>query len=308
MPRALNHLILVVILFANAAATMLWTTSTALALEPTPGCTTSKEFSATLRYLRSQKEFELPESEMRLIAKSVSEGCTGAALRFMRTSQLLSRSGVGSKNSVTSALELSHKTDRETETFLAVFRRAFLAENLDLDVRTSLKMARSLSIEFDGDVLAVRDDFEKILDFCVNGQHVELTKSKCGQLAARLAQKGQGFSGGVSRSFIEVFEFLTQDSKGPKIAVSAALTKSEQLATAGPAYAENFIHAYVFASSEDGLQLTDVQAMKHAQEMAGKSLASQTATAQIRKSKTYSRAPASHQSSLKPSVPPSVKK
>lgn len=263
------------------------------AFDTAPTCTSTKEYAATLRYLRSQKEFELPENEMRQTAKTVSEGCTGAALRFMRTAQLLSRSGVGSKNSVTSALELSHKTDRETETFLAVFRRAFLAENLDLDVRTSLKMARSLSIEFEGDVLAVRDDFEKILDFCVGGQQVELSKNQCGQLAARIAQKGQNFSGGIAHSFVDVFEFLTKSSKGPKISVSYALKKSEELASSGPAYAENFIQGYLFAASEDGLQYTDQQAMKFAQEMAGKSTAAQTANLANKKSKIPTRMPTS---------------
>lgn len=252
--------------------------TSAFGREPAPNCTSAKEFSTSLRYLRAQKDFELPEAEMRRIAKEVSEGCTGAALRFMRTAQLLSRSGVGSKSAVKSAMELSQKTDRETETFLAIFRRAFLAEHLDLDVRSSLSMARSLSIEFEGDILAVRDDFEKILDFCVSGKHLELSKGQCGELAARLARKGQDFSGGVALSFVSVFEFLTKHAKGPKLGVAPALQKAEAAATSGPAYAENFIQGYLFAISEEGLQLTEPQAMKHAQEMALRG-ATQTAIA-----------------------------
>src|SRR4051812_28021482 len=77
-------------------------------------CLTTREYVTTLEFLRDSKEFQLPEKDARALATRVSDGCTGAALRFIKVTRLLTKAGVGSKDAVTTAADFAHRTDAET--------------------------------------------------------------------------------------------------------------------------------------------------------------------------------------------------
>lgn len=230
-------------------------------------CMTSREFITTLEFLRDFKELAIQEQDAQAAARKVAEHCTGAAQRFIRVAKTLSRAGLSGKNSVESGLEFASRTDRETETFLLVFSRAFLAEFLDLDLRSAMQMARSLSTQFDGDVLAVRDDFETVLEFCLRSKGLDLPRPRCGTLAAQLARKGGDYSGGISRPFIKLYQFL-ESERGPALDKEKSLTLAQELVAEGGAdSADNFIHAYRYAISKSGLELSAKDAMGFARSM-----------------------------------------
>ncbi len=232
-------------------------------------CTSAVEYVATLEYLRGgSKEYKVPEEEARKIAMDVSAGCSGAALRFIKVVQVLSKAELGARDAVRVATELSTKTDRETETFIAVFKRAYSEDSLDLDLFSSMKIARALSTEFEGDVLAVREDFEKIVDFCVNEKKLDLPPPVCAEMASRIARRGQAWSGGVSSGFLKIYEFARSHADGPKISTGAALRLAEELTADGPGAADNFIQGYRYASGAKGLGLPIEQAMIFAEKMA----------------------------------------
>lgn len=231
------------------------------------GCTTSREFITALEFLKKNQEIKLPEDQLRNTALAVSRGCTGAAQRFIRVSQLLAGAGLSGKDALQAGLEFASRTDRETETFIAIFQKGFLAEHLDLSVGASLSLARSLSTEFEGDVLAVRDDFETLLDYCIQAQHLDLPRPQCAQFASELARKGQNWSGGLARPFIDLFEFMRSD-KGPQLATGDALRLSKTLIEQGPDGPSNFIQGFRYASSNKGLALTRSEAIAFAQDLA----------------------------------------
>jgi hypothetical protein len=178
----------------------------------------------------------------------------------------LSRAGLGGQDSVKKALAFSKRTDMETETFITVFRRAFAQDSLDLDLRSSIKMADSLTAEFEGETLAVRDDFEKILDFCTEEKNLNLPRPECGAFAARVAKLGEKWSGGVSGPFIRAFEYMRSE-KGAHLATGKALELSEKLIAAGRDSADNFITAHKYGLNKKGLDLTDSGALSFAMEM-----------------------------------------
>jgi hypothetical protein len=240
------------------------------------GCTATREYVATLQFLRDHSELQLPDAERQKIADQVATGCSGAGLRFIRVAQLLFRSGLGSSDALKTAIELSHKTDREAATFITVFEEAFLSENLDLDLRSSMQMARALSTEFQGDVLAVRDDFRTLVDYCAGAAKLDLPKPECGRFAVRLAKEGEPFSGGIARPFIETFEFLRGGKDGPGLATHAALKMSEQVLANGPAAGENFVQAYRYATAKAGLGLGTRDALQFAESMAKKTTLAQS--------------------------------
>jgi hypothetical protein len=239
----------------------------ASSVDPDTECTFSREYITTLEYLRSEKALAVPEADARKTAEKVALGCTGAAQRFIRVASTLGRSGVAANDSLKDALEFSGRSDVETETFLAVFLKAFLQEYLDLDLKASLRMARSLAAEFQGDIPTVREDFEKILKFCVDQKQLDLPRPQCGSFAARIAHLGENFNGGVADSFLRSFEFIRSES-GPGLTTAQALQLSEQLVGGGRNAAENFIQAFRYGVSKKGLAEDSRGAIQFATRMA----------------------------------------
>jgi hypothetical protein len=230
-------------------------------------CTSTREYITTLEFLRTKKELGMEEAESRRVARKVAKGCTGAASRFIRVASVLSGSGLGPHDSLTKGLEFAARDDREAETFVTVFRQAYLEQGLDLDLRASLKMADELTREFEGNTLGVRDDFERLLTFCASASSLNLPKPQCGTFAARLARAGQRWSGGISQPFLRAFEFMREEIAGPKLATGKALELSEKLVSAGPDAPDNFITAYKYATKRKGLDLAVEPALKFATEM-----------------------------------------
>ncbi len=233
-------------------------------------CATAREFITTLEFLRSDTELKPSEEQARKLAEQVATGCTGAAARMIRVAKVLHRAGLSANDSLKTGVEFAAKTDREMETFIAVFRRAFLEEYLDLDLPAAVKLGRSLSTEFEGDVFAVRDDFERIVDHCIARNRWALPKPRCAQLASEIARSGQTWSGGVSEPFLKLMSFATLDTSGPKLATDQALNLSRELIKSGPEAVDSFSIAYKYAVSDGGLKLTREDAIRFAQGLAAK--------------------------------------
>ena len=229
-------------------------------------CTTAREYITTLEFLRDRKDLAVPEADAQKVSRQVAKGCTGAAQRFIRISVLMSKAGMGSKDSLQKSIEFSARTDREAETFATVFKQAFFEEGLDLDLRASMKMAESLTSEFEGDSLGVRDDFEKLVSYCSDKEKLELPRPQCGAFAARLAKLGHRWGGGISAPFVSAFEYLRSE-KGPALPTGKALQLAEKLMTAGPDAPNNFITAYKYAVNKKGLGLSESPALAFATDL-----------------------------------------
>lgn len=229
-------------------------------------CTFTREYITTLEYLRSAKEFAIPEKEARILAEKVSQGCSGAADRFIRIVQILTRSEMSSKDAIQIGLQFSGKTNSETQTFLHVFSVAYLSEFIDLDLQSAIKMATQLSSEFQADAAGVRDDFDTLLQFCSEAKTLDLPKPQCGAFAARIAHLGERFSGGISDSFLRIYEFLNSE-KGPHLGTGPSLALTEQLVAGGRDSADNFIQAYKYGVSPHGLNQSHQEALRFAKQM-----------------------------------------
>lgn len=231
------------------------------------GCTTTREYVTTLEFLRHRREFDVSEQQAQLIAKEVSQGCTGAARRFILVSSALSQAGLTSQDAFKAGIEFSIRTDSDADAFVTVFQKAYLEDALDLDVGSAMKLARQLSSEFDGDTVAAREDFEKLVSYCVSAKHLDLPRPQCAIHAVRLVKLGQGWGGGIAAPFIQAFEFLRSDS-GPELSTADAFPLAEKLVSATPDSVENFISGYKYAVSKHGLDLPREQAIEFAREMA----------------------------------------
>lgn len=231
-------------------------------------CPSAKEFITTLEYLRAHTEYAIGEEAARKTAAQVAVGCEGAAQRFVRTVQILSMAGLSARDAFREGIDLSGRTTAEAETYITVFVAAFNRDGLDLDLASSVRIARSLATEFDGDPLAVRQDFDELVAFCVGRKELNLPRPLCAEFAARMARHGQAFSGGISGPFLDTLAFLSSDPRGPGLATHEALRLAERLVATGPTVPENFVQAYRYAVAKGGLDLASQQAFAFADSLA----------------------------------------
>jgi len=232
-----------------------------------PNCLTSREFITSLEFIRNDGDFHMKEQEARELALKISEGCTGAAKRFIRVAKVISKAGENRKMASETGLKFSKGTDSETDSFIKVFQMALAEDGLDMDLNNSIKIALSLSREFKGDVEHARKDFEKIVEYCADSNTLGLPRLHCGPFAAKIAKYGESWKDGVSKAFIKTFEYLKSDS-GPALITADALRVADRMIEHGPLTYENYSQAYQYAISKNGLGLSRDEAVKFATKMA----------------------------------------
>ncbi len=238
------------------------------AAKATDDCLTTREFITAMEFIRSNEDFRLREPEATDLALKISDGCTGSASRFIRVAKLLLKSGLNRRDATEWSLKFALDQDARTEAFLSAFKRAYLEEFLDLDIATALKIASTVSLEFAGDLKRVREDFEKLVDFCSSSKKgFPLPNVKCGEFAANLAKKGMPWEGGIANPFLRVYEFLLTE-EGPALTTADAFRTADAVVTSGPKAPENFIQAFKYASGTNGLALSQKAAVAFAQKLA----------------------------------------
>jgi hypothetical protein len=235
-------------------------------------CASTKEYMITLNFLRDQKEYALKERDARKIADAVSrEGCTGAAGRFAGVVRLLVRAQLDSKSAIETALKFVPGTDIQARAFSDIFKKFFVREYMNLDLLSSVKLALSLSIDFENFTPKVLNDFNRLAKFCSQGKTLELPKPTCAQLAARVTRLGQNFKESVAIPYVRLYDFLVSKD-GANLPAFRAMKTAEEIVAHGPLAEENYKLAYKFAISKKGLALTNVRALEFAMKMAKRTL------------------------------------
>ncbi len=233
-------------------------------------CQSSKEFITTLEFLRDDPEFAVAPYNSTTVAEEVSSGCTDAAQRFISSYRLLRKAGVNISEAMTLSKSLAQRDNETFEVFSEIFMSLFSANGLDLDLSQSLKVARSLSIDFDGPAQDAFSDFQTIIKFCTSDKTLDLPTPLCAQLAQRIAAEGAHTGQKVAYHFIFAFNYLTAKG-GADLPTSEALKLSEEIVRYHPAALSNFIPAYLYAISETGLGLDKKSALRFATKMASQS-------------------------------------
>jgi len=230
-------------------------------------CSSAKEFITTFEYLKSHKDLGLSSQEMFNVATAVAKGCTGAAARFVKIFEVLTKSDAGTRDAMKLAITLSAKSQAYCDTFVAVFSRSYLSDYLDLDYMTSLKLANALATDYRGDPRIAAKDFEALVNFCVNDKEVGLAKPECGLIAGRIVKHAENFNALIADEYIKVYHFLTSDA-GPSAPIVTALKIAENVVSQGPEAGDNFITAYNYGIDRSGLDFTAGQSITFAEDIA----------------------------------------
>lgn len=218
-------------------------------------CAAAKEFITAMEYLRTQKHMDYTDPQAQKIAHKVSSGCTGAAQRFIKAHEVLFKVEAGSLAALRAGIDLSLKSDEYTDTFLEIFKKTYLSEYLDLDLTTSLKIARALSIDFKGDINTSIQDYQVLTDFCLKNASLNLSKPKCALISGRVIKKSEKYKLPIAEEFIRLFTFL-RDNKSINATIAESLEIAEEIVTISPNAVDNFIYAFKYGVQNKGLALS----------------------------------------------------
>lgn len=234
----------------------------------TENCRSSREYITVLEYLRGQKAFALPDAEARRVSEQVAGLCNGAAVRFVTTVNLLVKSTLPTRTALEVGVEVARESNAQSKAFQDIFRKTYLAQFLDLDAATSLRIAKSLSTEFQGDPEVAARDYSEIVDFCLGRKGLDLSRPYCVDLASRVARYGDRYPDGAARLFREAYDYVSSDSsRAPNRPTAEAVKIAEEITSQGPSALSNFREAYRYAISSSGLQAADFDALAFAKKM-----------------------------------------
>lgn len=219
-------------------------------------CTPTREFVTTMNYLRQNPHLSLQGKPAEDVALAVASGCRDAAKRFIVAAEMLAQAGLQGEPTIETAVEIAQADDDQAEAFSRTFKKAFLPAGLDMKMSDAIRLAKSLSLGIKGKLQHVVTDFEELATFCTQARNLDLPKPQCGEIAARLAVKGQNVEGGVAESFVDTLEFMTTAKEGPQLPLFRAFKLSEELAMISPAALDNYVQAYKWATSASGMKLS----------------------------------------------------
>ncbi len=223
------------------------------AAAPVPAdCSPAREFITVMNYLRSKDEWKIPEKVSRELARQTSVHCPGSAARLIRVTTLLTESGVGTKDSLYTALRFAGQSDEVADRFIVLFKKAYLRSELDLDVSTSHRLATSLTVDYGGSLPALEREFSALVQFCSSESELAQSKPRCARFATELLTASKDQPGGVAVRFKKLFDFLTSKS-GPELASGPALVIAQEVIGAGSKAGESFVEGYRYAISKNGL-------------------------------------------------------
>ncbi|MDQ3232173.1 MAG: hypothetical protein M3Q07_10160 [Pseudobdellovibrionaceae bacterium] len=229
-------------------------------------CDAYKEYVTAYNYLLDKKAIAFTKDQASRTAFAVAKGCDGAAGRFIRVFDLLINARLTLQESTTIALETAQTGDDSAENFVEVFKAAYLEKYLDLSLQQALDLARSLS----GEGPWIRQDYVKLVDFCLAKKGLALPKPACANLARDLTLMGEpGQSRSVAERFVELLEFLRSSKDGPQLTTSDALAVTQEMMAISPDAGRNFIPGYQFARDKNQLGLDRSKAVHFARQLAG---------------------------------------
>jgi hypothetical protein len=233
-------------------------------------CHSSKEYITTYNFLKHNKVLSYKPSDIRKIADEVSKGCKDSAKRFIKIYHVLTRSGLDGVNAVDLATKFANKSTLHSNTFITLFSESFLEKYLDLNIKDAVNISKKLSLDLNGDIKKIKNDFQNTVKFCLDTNQLNLNGKKCADIAAKVVESGTKYDKEMARIFLKSFKYLSS-RKGTNLATYKALNLSLELIDYGPYSFRNFKDGLEFAREKKNLDMTNIKAIEFAKTMAKRS-------------------------------------
>lgn len=225
-------------------------------------CNSADEFKNAYQFLVKQSEMNFTEPQAVKAALQIAKHCTGSFDRFSQVFRVLQKSGVDIKKTFDVSLEYSSFSTERARNFYVIFQKLFLENYLDLDFTTAYAISHQLSKDYKGEPVKLRDDFVKIVNYCINGKDYSLGKKLCLELAMELTKYTDLFPNGVFEDF-KNFVTYTQNHKRLGFNLKEAMKLSVRVISKGPKAPRNFKKIMDFAlDKSESLNLAELQAFQ----------------------------------------------
>lgn len=234
-------------------------------------CLSSEEFVNTVTFLRGNSDIELPEQQIREYADLVSQGCSGASLRFQEVFQYLNKMGVDHRQSLKIAMSFAPHADSVKNTFLEILKGSYLREYFDIDFRSALQMAYDIAMDHRTSPERLRKDFVGFVRFCKEKQGLELPLAQCMRFAKKLLELSPYYGEGAFPGFQTLFTKMNTE-KEFGLSIKESLEISLKVLTYGPKGPENFLTGYSYALNPEGLHMGVQDGVHFAMRMAARSV------------------------------------
>lgn len=234
-------------------------------------CFSAKEFITVHQYLKYQKKLGVNKNKLSKIALGVSRGCGGAAYRFIKVFDILSKVELPGDKILKIANKFTYSSNYAADAFVNIFKQNYLEAYLDQNINFSADIALALTASYSGNVKDAVYDFNKLISFCISSRHLDMPRKKCAQLIREVTLNGVKTQSKVSNTFIGIFLFLTKNKNGPQLTTFKAIEIAKAMSGHGKLAEQNFIHGYKFAKSEKGLNFSIKKSLKLAKKIAEQS-------------------------------------
>ena len=144
-------------------------------------------------------------------------------------------------------------------------------DTLDLDIKSAVDTALSLSLKEIEDPILIRNDFQKIVRFCLSSRGFDMSGKHCAKLASDVLQNTVKYNQAMSPYFLDLYEFSTENKK-LNLAHFQALELAKEITSFGPESIKNFKNGYLFAISKKGLDKSKKEAIEFAKLMAKRTI------------------------------------
>lgn len=209
-------------------------------------CESSKEFITTIEYLRNQKSFTLPDSEIFKVALSISENCNGASRRFQKMLSTLVATGVDHNHALKFSRQYSQEDNDSVDVFLSLFQGLVLEKKFNLPFYQAFETAKFFAESSKGNKAELKKDFLGFLGFCFDDPSgTMLPLDQCRKLSFKYLDLHKNFPNGVFKEFKSLFTFL-RDQKETGLPIAGALALTQEVLLNGPGAQKNFIDSYKY--------------------------------------------------------------
>ncbi len=209
-------------------------------------CESTKEFVATVEYLRKQKSFTLPDNEILKTALLVSENCNGAGKRFQRMLDTLVSAGVDHEHARYFAITYSQEDSESVEAFLSLFQGLVLEKKFNLPFYQAFETAKFFAESSKGNKAELKKDFLGFLSFCFEDSNgILLSLEQCRSISLKYLKLHSAYPKGVFQDFRSLFTFL-RDQKETGLPISSALSLTQEVLLNGPGSQKNFVDSYKY--------------------------------------------------------------
>jgi hypothetical protein len=228
--------------------------------EKPKACDSFKEFQTAYEAFLKDTDLALNEEKSARLALQISQGCLGSAARFRKAYEMMKKTGVALTKAVEIALDFAVLDDERLKNFNEVFAKMYLENVYDFDFPTAYKVSFALSKDYEGRAKDVRDDFNKLVKFCIANDKVALPLRQCAEFALTLVEHTPKFPGGLFSEFEKFYVFLRTD-KRMGLSILEALNLVPKVLAYGPKASVNFQKGVEYSLSSNKITINHKNAI-----------------------------------------------